>query len=435
MRQALVLAAGLCLAISGAAGGDTATAPPAPIVAVKAAAMLDVAGGRFSRDAVVLIEGDRVRAAGSHVAIPAGARVIDLGSATILPGLIDSHTHITTNYKYLVLGGPMHDAVRAHVNARKTIEAGFTTVRDLWAKDFIDVALRDAIRDGEVVGPRMLVATLAIGSTGGHNEDVLGLSPTISFNDSTGIADGVDAVRRLARYEIKNGADVLKIMATEGAEEGNNLANETQFTLAEMAAIVEEGHRYGIKVAAHAHGTDGIKVALRAGVDSIEHGTLLDDEGIRLLKEHGAYLVPTGYVWDERFEHKDESPVMRERIAAFRRGSREGFAKAVAAGVKISMGSDSSVIPHGENAKEITWMATHGLTPLAAIQAATMNAAELLGWGDRVGRIEPGYLADLVAVPGDPLKDITELERVRFVMQGGVVIKDELTVRPGDAKP
>jgi imidazolonepropionase-like amidohydrolase len=409
--------------------GASAKSPP-PRKAVKAAAMLDVVAGRVVSNPVVLIEGDRITAVGPGLPIPRGSEVFDLGDATILPGLIDCHTHVTTTYKFLLEGGPMQDAVTSAARAKLTLDAGFTTVRDLWAKDFTDVALRDAIERGDVEGPRMLVATLAIGSTGGHNEDVEGLSPTVTIGGESGIADGVGGVRKLARYEIKHGADVLKIMATEGGGEGRNVPNETQFTLEEMAAIVEEGHRYGKKVAAHAHGTDGIKTAIRAGVDSVEHGTLLDDEGVRMLKEKGVFLVPTGAIWveEEEQEGEDAPAWRREREEGFRKGSEAGFRKAVAAGVKIAMGSDSSVLPHGQNAKEIVWMATHGMTPLEAIRAATVHAAELLGWSDRVGSIAPGRYADIIAVRGNPLQDITTLERVAWVMKGGVVYEDALGI-------
>jgi imidazolonepropionase-like amidohydrolase len=405
------------------------SAPPAR-KAVRAAAMLDVVAGRIVENPVVLIEGERITAVGPGLTIPRGAEVFDLGDVTILPGLIDCHTHVTTTYKFLLEGGPMQDAVTSAARAKLTLDAGFTTVRDLWAKDFTDVALRDAIERGDVEGPRMLVATLAIGSTGGHNEDVEGLSPTITIGGESGVADGVDAVRRLARYEIKYGADVLKIMGTEGAGEGRNVTNETQYTLEEMRAIVEEGHRYGRKVAAHAHGTDGIKTAIRAGVDSVEHGTLLDDEGVRMLKEKGVFLVPTGVIWtlEEDFEKEDAPAWRKQREEAFQKGSVAGFRKAVAAGVKIAMGSDASALPHGENAKEIVWMATHGMTPLEAIRAATVNAAELLGWSDRVGSIAPGKFADIIAVRGDPLSDVTALERVAWVMKGGAVTKDALGI-------
>ena len=273
-------------------------APPPVHRAVKAHAMLDVVAGKMVDNPVVLIVGDRITAVGPGLAIPDGYEVIDLGGATILPGLIDAHTHVTTTYKYLLYGGSMQDAVTAFTRAKVTLDAGITTVRELWAKDFTDVALRDAIERGDVSGPRMQVATLAIGSTGGHNEDDQGLAPTIHVGGESGIADGVDAVRRLVRYEVKYGADVIKIMATEGGSEGNNVAVETQFSPEEMRAIVEEAHRLGKRVAAHAHGTDGIKTAVRAGVDSIEHGTLLDDEAIRMMKERGTWLVPTGAMWD-----------------------------------------------------------------------------------------------------------------------------------------
>ena len=418
----MTMLAPLALAVL-AAQAPPPSPSPRPVV-LRAAAMLDVRAGRLVRDAVVIVDGDRIRAAGTGIALPPGAEVIDLGPRTLLPGLIDAHTHVTTTYRFLLRGGPMHDAVTAHVHARKTLDAGFTSVRDLWSKDFIDIALRDAIDRGEVVGPRMQCATLAVGSTGGHNEDVEGLSPTITIGGHSGIADGVDGVRRLVRYELKHGADVIKIMATEGGSEGTDLANETEFTLEEMKAIVDEAHRAGRKVAAHAHGADGIKTALRAGVDSVEHGTFLDDEGVRLLVERGAWLVPTGAINDMPPEGPP-SAFEAERAALYARASKEGFRKAVAAGVRIAMGSDSSVLTHGENAKEIVWMARHGMTPLQALRAATTGGAELLGWSDRVGAIEAGKLADIVAVDGDPLADITAVERVRFVMKGGVVHRND----------
>jgi imidazolonepropionase-like amidohydrolase len=416
--------------LAAALVGSAAPSNPAARKAVKAAAMLDVVAGRIVENPVVLIEGDRITAVGPGLAIPRGAEVFDLGDVTILPGLIDCHTHVTTTYRFLLEGGPMQDAVTSAARAKLTLDAGFTTVRDLWAKDFADVALRDAIDRSDVPGPRMLVATLAIGSTGGHNEDVEGLSPTITVGGESGIADGVDGVRKLARYEIKYGADVLKIMASEGGGEGKNVPNETQFTLEEMKSIVEEGHRYGKKVAAHAHGTDAIKTAIRAGVDSVEHGTLVDDEGIRMMKEKGVFLVPTGAIWvvEEEAEKEDAPAWRKERETGFRRGSEEGFRKAVAAGVRIAMGSDQSVLPHGQNAKEIVWMATHGMTPLEAIRAATVNAAELLGWSDRIGAIAPGRFADIIAVRGNPLRDVKTLERVAWVMKGGVVTKDALGI-------
>jgi len=416
--------------LAAALVGSAAPSNPAATKAVKAAAMLDVVAGRIVENPVVLIEGEKITAVGPGLAIPRGAEVFDLGDVTILPGLIDCHTHVTTTYRFLLEGGPMQDAVTSAARAKITLDAGFTTVRDLWAKDFADVALRDAIDRGDVVGPRMLVATLAIGSTGGHNEDVEGLSPTITVGGESGIADGVDGVRKLARYEIKYGADVLKIMASEGGSEGKNVPSETQFTLEEMKAIVEEGHRYGKKVAAHAHGTDAIKTAIRAGVDSVEHGTLVDDEGIRMMKEKGVFLVPTGATWvvDEEAEKEDAPAWRKEREAGFRRGSEEGFRKAVHAGVRIAMGSDQSVLPHGQNAKEIVWMAAHGMTPLEAIRAATVNAAELLGWSDRVGAIAPGRFADIIAVRGNPLRDVQTLEKVAWVMKGGVVTKDALGI-------
>jgi imidazolonepropionase-like amidohydrolase len=392
--------------------------------------MLDVQAGRMLDGPVVLIAGDRITAAGPGLAIPDGYEVVDLGGATILPGLIDAHTHLTTTYNYLVYGGSMQDAVTSPVRAKLTLDAGITTVRDLWAKDFTDVALRDAIERGDVPGPRMQVATLAIGSTGGHNEDTQGLSPTIHVGGESGIADGVDAVRRLVRYEVKHGADVIKIMATEGAGEGSDVAVETQYSPEELKAIVEEAHRLGKRVAAHAHSTDGIKAAVRAGADSIEHGTLLDDEAIRMMKEHGTWLVPTGAMWDlEEEQAKSDAPAWRkERDEMLRRGVHESFRKAAAAGVKIAMGTDASVMPQGRNAEEVVWMARNGMTPLQAIRAATLGGAELMGWSDRVGAIAPGKYADIIAVRGNPLDDVAELTRVAWVMKGGRVERDALLI-------
>jgi imidazolonepropionase-like amidohydrolase len=405
-------------------------APPPIHRAVKARAMLDVQSGRIVDNPVVLVTGDRITAVGPGLAIPDGYEVVDLGGATILPGLIDAHTHLTTTYRYLLYGGSMQDAVTAPVRAKVTLDAGITTVRDLWAKDFTDVALRDAIERGDVPGPRMQVATLAIGSTGGHNEDDQGLAPTIRVGGESGIADGVDAVRRLVRYEVKYGADVIKIMATEGAGEGSGVAVETQYSPEELKAIVDEAHRLGKRVAAHAHGTDGIKAAVRAGVDSIEHGTLLDDEAIRLMKEHGTFLVPTGAMWDlpEEGTRPDAPAWRRERDEMLRRGAHDSFRKAAAAGLKIAMGTDASVLPHGRNAEEVVWMSQNGMTPLQAIRAATLGGAELMGWSDRVGAIAPGRFADIIAVRGNPLEDVAELTRVAWVMKGGRVEKDALLI-------
>jgi imidazolonepropionase-like amidohydrolase len=430
LRIAAVLAA-LAAFVAAAPRPSPTPAPPAK-KAVKARTMLDVVSGALVADAVVLVEGDRITAAGPRLAIPSDYEVLDLGEATLLPGLIDCHTHVTTTYEYLLYGGPMQDAVTSFSRARRTLDAGFTTVRDLWAKDYTDVALRNAINRGEIAGPRMQVATLAIGSTGGHNEDVEGLSPTVTIGGASGIADGVDAVRKLVRVEIKYGADVIKIMATEGAGEGRNVGVETQFSLEEMKAIVDEAHRYGKKVAAHAHGTDGIKTAVKAGVDSIEHGTLLDDEAVRMMKEHGTWLVPTGAIWIEESEAEpaDAPAWKKEREAIFRKGSPESFRKALAGGVRIAMGSDSSILPHGENAKEIVWMASNGMTPIQALRAATIDAAELLGWKDRIGSIAPGKLADLVGVRGNPLEDITAVRNVVFVMKDGVVYKGVGMAKP-----
>jgi imidazolonepropionase-like amidohydrolase len=409
------------------AGSTGAQERHGKLKAIKAGMLIDVVSGKALPNQIILIDSTRIKEVSGSVKIPEGTEMIDLSQATVLPGLIDCHTHLTTTapFENLLHHGLMHDAVVAHVYAKKTLEAGFTTVRDVWAKEFIDVALCDAINKGLVIGPRMQVATLAIGSTGGHNEDLLGLAPDITMGRFSGIADGVDEVRKLVRFEIKNGADVIKIMATEGFAAGDNLVNETQYTLEEMKVIVEEAQRYGKRVAAHAHGADGIKKAVMAGLSSIEHGTFLDDEGIKLMKQNGAYLVPTLAIrWRSNLADPSLSAARRERINLFAKHGQEGFEKAVKAGIKIAFGSDASEIPHGTNAKEFFWMVKFGMTPMQAIQAATIHAADLLGWQDRVGSITPGKLADVIAVDGNPLEDITALETVRFVMKDGVIYKN-----------
>ena len=398
-------------------------------VAVRTGRLMDGKGGAPIENAVILITGDRITAVGSGLRIPQGVQVIDLGGATVLPGLIDCHTHLTSQpgnyYEDLFRKSPIDVAVTAHVYARRTLEAGFTTVRDVGAGEFIDVALRNAINGGTVVGPRMQVATLAVGATGGH-ADLSGFSPYIKFGHFSGIADGVNEIRKLIRFEIKNGADIIKLVATAGVLSEEESVGAPQYSQEEMNAAVEEAAMWGKKVAAHAHGAEGIKRAARAGVASIEHGSLIDDEGIRLMKEKGTYLVADIYNDDyivAEYTRMGYPAKIIEKEKIVGRTQRENFQKAVRAGVKIAFGSDAGVYPHGWNGKQFAHMVRWGLTPMGAIQAATVHAADLLGWSDRVGAIAPGLYADLIAVAGDPLKDITELERVQFVMKGGVVYK------------
>lgn len=379
---------------------------------------------------VVLIEGDRVTAVGSGLAIPAGTRVIDLGAATLLPGLIDCHTHVTSQPRNYMddqfRRTPIDVAVLAHVFARRTLDAGFTTIRNVGAGEFVDIALRRAIDEGSVAGPRMIASGLAIGSTGGHG-DLTGFSPYIHFDEFSGVADGEDAVRKAVRLNVKNGADVIKMIATAGVLSEEESVGAPQYTQAEMNAMVDEATMWGRKVAAHAHGTEGIKRAIRAGVASVEHASFIDDEGIKLAKERGTYLVMDIYNDDyiiAEFAKMGYPAKIIEKERMVGRLQRENFQRAAKAGVKMAYGTDAGVYPHGWNAKQFAHMVRWGLTPMAAIQSATSSAADLLGWKEKVGRVAPGLYADIIAVNADPLTDITALERVQFVMKGGVVFKE-----------
>jgi imidazolonepropionase-like amidohydrolase len=429
MKRLLGIAASLCL-LAGLAHAQETKVPPKTI-AVKAAHLIDAKAGRVLDQQVVLIVGERIEKVGSakEIQVPAGATVIDLGSATLLPGLIDAHVHLTgdpqdSGYKSLGISVP-RQALTGAKNARLTLEAGFTAVRNVGAGGYSDVALRDAINAGEIPGPRMMVSGPALGSTGGHCDENL-LAPEFAHRDE-GVADGVAAITAKTREVIKYGADVIKFCASGGVFSKGDLPGTEQYSPGEMSALVEEAHRQGRKVAAHAHGAQAIIDAAKAGVDSIEHGSLIDDEGIRTMKEHGTYLVADIYNDDfilglgKQYGFTDE---MLEKERMVGQQQREGFRKAAQAGVKIAFGTDAGVYPHGGNAKQFAYMVKYGLTPMQAIQSATVNAADLLGWSDQVGSLEPGRFADLIAVEGDPLKDVTTLEHVKFVMKGGEVIKN-----------
>jgi imidazolonepropionase-like amidohydrolase len=397
-------------------------------IAVKAAHALDPRAGAMIDNAVIIIEDDRVKTIGANAAIPAKVEVIDLGSKIVLPGLIDCHTHLTfepsqMGYSSLGVSVP-RSALTGAKNARLTLEAGFTTVRNLGAGGYADIALRDAINAGDVPGPRIIASGPALGITGGHCDNNL-LAPEFNHVDE-GVADGVPSVMRKTREVIKYGADVIKICSTGGVLSLGDDPKASQYTLEEMKAIVAEAHRLGRRVAAHAHGGDGIKLALFAGVDSIEHGSYIDDEAIKLMKEHGTYLVPTLYLGDWFLENYQRIGVPAPMVAKAKEVmpmARKNIAHAFAQGVPVAFGTDSAVYPHGLNGHEFAVYVKLGMTPLQAIQTATVHASKLLGWDDRIGAIEAGKYADMIAVDGDPTKDITELERVKWVMKGGIVVK------------
>jgi imidazolonepropionase-like amidohydrolase len=427
----------LCLLWLILIGTSSAQAPKvsAPAeTAIHAGKVLDVRTGNYLADQIIWIEGDRIKAIGKAPEIsgqiPAGAKVIDLSNATVLPGLIDCHTHLTyTPYMSgpagLHISYPRQALIGAH-NARLTLEAGFTTVRNVGANGYSDIALRDSIRSGEVPGPRILASGPALSITGGHGDENF-LAPQFNFSND-GVANGVDGVTTKVRENIKFGADVIKFMATGGVlSEGDNPALE-QYSPEEMKAIVDTAHGLGRKVAAHAHGALGIKNAVLAGVDSIEHGSYMTEEDIQLMKQHGTYLVPTLYLGDWLMENLSTlglTPNMIEKAKIVLPIARQNIGAAFKAGVKVAFGTDAAVYPHGLNAREFAVMVKLGLSPLQSIQAATVNAADLLGWTDRVGTLEPGKFADVIAVDGDPLADVRALETVRFVMKGGEVIKNQ----------
>src|SRR5271170_2280416 len=403
-------------------------------IAIRAGKVLDVRTGTYSSDQIIWIEGDRIKAIGNVADIapqlPAGIRTIDLSNATILPGLIDCHVHLTMS-PYSMGPGGLHasyprQALTGARNARVTLEAGFTTVRNVGAAGYSDIALRDAIKAGDVPGPRMLVSGPPLSITGGHGDENF-LAPQYDWS-SDGVADGVDGVTKKVRENIKYGADVIKFMATGGVlSEGDNPAL-AQYSPEEMKAIVDTAHGLGRKVAAHAHGATGIKFAVLAGVDSIEHGSYINDEDIQLMKEHGTYLVPTVYLEDWLMENLTTlglTPSMIEKAKMVMPIAQKNISHAFKEGVKVAFGTDAAVYPHGLNAHEFAKMVSMGLTPLQSIQAATVNAADLIGWSDRVGTLESGKFADIVAVQGDPLADVRVLESVRFVMKGGEVIKNQ----------
>ncbi len=403
--------------------------------AIKAGKLIDTERGIVLDNQVILIDSNRIVEIGTNIAIPKNAEVIDLSNATVLPGLIDCHVHITNDpgnnyYEDLFRQTDIDIAVKAHIYAKRTLEAGFTLCRNVGADNLIDVSLRNAINKGDVIGPRLLVAAFPIGSTGGH-ADLTGFNPNIGWKnnpDFTGVADGVDEIRKRVRNNIKWGADWIKFMATAGVLSEEESVGAPQYSFEEMKALCDEAHLWGRKVCAHAHGTEGIKMAVRAGVSSVEHCSILDDEAIALIIEKGVYMVPTLYAVDyiiEKYTAKGYPVKIVEKAKKLQIQKWESFKKAIKAGVKIAYGTDASVIPNGWNARDFKYMVDAGMTPMQAIQSATMSAADLLDWKSKVGSISKGKLADIVAVKGNPITDIRILEHVSFVMKDGVVYKND----------
>src|SRR6184192_4365063 len=410
-------------------------------IALKAAQLFDGKSNSLAQNGVVIVQGDKIVDAGSNLPIPSGAQVIDLGDTTLCPGFMDAHTHLTAdfsaNYNERRLQeldlNVSEQAIRATVFARATVEAGFTTVRDLGSRfvgshEFVDVALRNSINKGTIVGPRMLVATKGIGATGGH------FDPTNGFRDflfgreadyTDGIANGPDEIRKAVRFEVKNGADVIKAAVSGGVLSLADEVDTPQLTPAEMAALADESHRLRRKVAVHCHGDQAAREAIEAGVDSIEHGSFMKPETLTMMKKKGTYLTPT-LMATEWIMSKLENypPALQAKAKAAAAARSEMFRNALKLGVKISFGTDAAVFPHGQNAKEFKLMVDLGMTPVDALRSATASDAELLGIGQKVGALEKGKLADIIAMPGDPITDITATERVFFVMKEGKIIRN-----------
>ena len=435
-----VLVIFLCLGIAAQAADQ--------LIVLKAARLFDGKSNALVRNAVVIVQGDKIVDAANNLPIPSGAQVIDLGDATLCPGFMDAHTHLTADFsgnynehrlQELDLNVSEH-AIRATAFARATVEAGFTTVRDLGSRfvasrEFVDVALRNSINKGVIVGPRMLVATKGIGATGGH------FDPTNGFRDflfgrepdyTDGIANGPDEIRKAVRFEVKNGADVIKAAVSGGVLSLADEVDTPQLTSAEMAALVDESHRLRKKVAVHCHGDQAAREAIEAGVDSIEHGSFMKPETLTIMKKKGTFLTPTLLASDWIMKKIDNYPPALQLKAKEATAARsEMFRNAVKMGIKISFGTDAAVYPHGQNAKEFKLMVDLGMTPIDALKSAMANDADLLGIGQKVGTLEKGKFADIIAMPGDPTSDITATERVSFVMKEGKIIRRGTGTLPG----
>ncbi|MGB8340518.1 MAG: amidohydrolase family protein [Chthoniobacterales bacterium] len=419
-----------------------AAEPTPAVIALKAARLFDGKSKTLVPNGVILIEGNTITAAGSNITIPDDAQIIDLGDATLSPGFMDAHTHLTFDFSgnYNALRLRMLDenisqlALEMIPNAKATIEAGFTTVRDVGSgfpnsHDFPDVSLRNAINEGVLPGPRMLVATHGIGATGGHFDHTHGFRDMIFGEEpdwTNGIADGPDAIRKAVRLEVKNGADVIKAAVSGGVLSLADEVDVPQFTPEEMAALVDESHRLRKKVAVHCHGDEAAKEAINAGVDSIEHGSFMKPDTLALMKKKGTYLTPTLMASEWVMKKISQyPPAVQAKGKAATEARSEMFRNALKIGVKISFGTDAAVFPHGQNAKEFALMVGLGMKPIDALLSATSVDADLLGVANKLGTLEKGKLADIIAMPGDPTADITATERVFFVMKDGKIVKNE----------
>ena len=430
-KFAVTLSLALCAAtLFGQQGAQSQARPVPKRTLVRAGHLLDVKTGKLLDAQTIVVLGDSIQSIAPSASVPAEASdaVIDLGNLTVLPGLIDVHTHLTMDTNF----DPYHEltmtdaksAIIGVVNARTTLLAGITSVRNVGAYGFVDVDLRDAINAGQVAGPHLQVSGPLIGITGGHCDE--NLLPIQYHAVGDGVADGIPAVQHQVRQNIKYGADLIKICATGGVLSKGDDPQASQFTLEEMQAIVADAHRLGRKVAAHAHGAQGILWATEAGVDSIEHGSYINDEGIAAMKKRGTYLVPTLYLEDWMLESGHLPPFYQQKMKDVSAVAKGNIKRAMQAGVKIAMGTDAAVYPHGLNAHELdVYVNQLGMAPLAALQTATINAADLMGWTAKTGTLEPGKWADIIAVDKNPLDDIRVLQNVKFVMKAGVVYKSE----------
>lgn len=426
--RTLLAALGLCLSV---------LAQDRPVV-LRAARLFDGKSDRLMSPGVVVVSRGKIQAAGTSAVPPANAEVVDLGDVTLLPGFIDAHTHLSmpysADYRQEIIDGERQTVAERTLNAtenlRKTLMAGFTTVRDVGSSDFIDIGLRNAVANGKIIGPRMLVSVKAISATGGHCDPGEGFR--YGFVKEAGVEQGVinspDEARAAVRFNHKYGADLIKVCATGGVLSLSDDVDTPQLTQAELNALVDEAHALRRKTAAHAHGAEGAKRAIRAGIDSIEHGSFLDDEALRLMKERGTFYVPTLIAGWWIVQQVDQGKlVLTPEVVAKARLAVESvgqtFRKAVQMGVRIGFGTDAAVYPHGMNATEFQLMVENGMKPIDALRAAASADAELLGLADRIGTVEPGKSADLVAVPGDPTQDIRQTAKVKFVMKEGVIYR------------